>query len=118
VVNYINTAGWPSRDDLLDRHARGVTWAQIGRELGVGRSKVESYVKEGKEYLGAIDDRTAIMAANRAFEAAMMKAIKEGRERAPIGIYFDPIPFAVRLSVPGEMFSGCGSPASACADTA
>jgi hypothetical protein len=114
-MNYINTAGWPSRDELLDRHAKGVTWKQIGEELGVGRSKIESYVKEGKEYLGAVHDRTATMAANRAFEAAMMKAIKAGREQASIGVFVDTTnPTWVCLSLPGAMFSGCGSAAAAC----
>jgi hypothetical protein len=51
---------------------------------------------------------------NRKFEEAMRKAIKEGREQASEGVYVDPVPLGIRLSVPHGMFSGCGSAAAMC----
>jgi hypothetical protein len=118
----IDTSGWPSRDELIKRHARGVRWWRIAKELGVTRTTIERYIKGGRpkistyvEGRGRVDRRTAaIIAANVAFEAAMMKAIKAGRERAPIGVYIDPIPLGIRLSVPHSLFSCCGSSSAAC----
>lgn len=116
AANRISTAGWPPQHELIARHRKGEAWWTIADSLGVSRNTLRRYM-EGEDYECLVEDpRVTAVACNIKFEKQMKRAIASGKEKAPIGIYVDNSPLAVRIGFVGSVSSGCGSPAASCCD--
>ena len=51
----------PRQREALDALSRGLTYEEVARELGVGRSTVRTHVHKAYRRLGAVDRTTAVL---------------------------------------------------------
>lgn len=117
-------AHWPSPQEIKRRKSTGETMHKMAKELNISSDTLRRYC-EGLPIRGPqIPDtedaiRDALERADARFVALMQAAIQSGTESPEVGIKVDHSSWHnARRFRPAMVFSGCGSPASMCADTA
>lgn len=121
MMRVTDTTGWPTPEELIKSNKSGIKWSEIAAGLGVSRSPVLRYVRQGPLHLASDDGempRVIIERQDQAFIASMQAAIAAGLENPDIGIMVDlrPMP-PTRFPMPPR-YSFCGSPSAECVDFA
>lgn len=121
MANYTDTTGWPTPEQIRERHVNGESFNKIARTLGVTAQTLKRYLNgtlpvkpEPRDEVE--NDPDTIKQRDDLFVEKMRAAITSGCEQASVGIKVDRTVSNRWRHAPARVlrFSGCASPAAMC----